>query len=72
MALRDLAIAIQPLVPSKSAALLDQLGIPLDERGFRDLEDDEWFHRLVERGFRVEKPTPIFPRLELPQTVEVK
>ncbi len=67
MALRDLAIAIQPVVPDKAAALLDQLGIPAGERTYAALDDADWFMRLIETGFAVVAPTPIFPRLELPQ-----
>jgi methionyl-tRNA synthetase len=66
MALRDLAIAIQPVVPTKAAALLGQLGIPEDERTYAALSDVEWFNRLVTSGFTVAPPTPLFPRLELP------
>ena len=66
VALRDLAIAIQPVVPEKAAALLDQLGIPAEERGLAALGDTEWFNRLVASGFTVAPPTPLFPRLELP------
>jgi methionyl-tRNA synthetase len=66
MALRDLAIAIQPVVPEKAAALLDQLGIPAGERSYATLSDTEWFNRLVASGFTVAAPTPLFPRLELP------
>lgn len=66
MALRDLAIAIQPVVPSKAASLLDQLGIPENERNFAALEDRAWFNRLVASGYTVASPTPLFPRLELP------
>lgn len=66
MALRDLAIAIQPVVPEKAAALLDQLAIPEDERSFAALADIEWFNRLLASGFTVAPPTPLFPRLELP------
>jgi len=65
VALRDLAIAIQPVVPGKAADLLDQLGIPGDERDFAALNDDRWYDRLVDTGFAIAKPTPIFPRLEL-------
>jgi methionyl-tRNA synthetase len=46
---------------------LDQLGIPDGERNYTDLADTEWYMRLVESGFTVAKPTPIFPRLELPE-----
>ncbi|PKP64207.1 MAG: methionine--tRNA ligase [Alphaproteobacteria bacterium HGW-Alphaproteobacteria-9] len=66
VALRDLAIAIQPVVPQKSAVLLDQLGIPADERSYAALDDRDWFDRLVSSGFTVAPPTPLFPRLELP------
>jgi len=70
MALRDLAIAIQPVVPEKAAALLDQLGIPEGERGYSALADTAWFTRLVAEGFTVAPPTPLFPRLELPAGAE--
>jgi methionyl-tRNA synthetase len=70
MALRDLAIAIQPVVPEKAAALLDQLGIPEGERGYSALADTAWFTRLVAEGFTVAPPTPLFPRLELPAEAE--
>ncbi|QDH34850.1 methionine--tRNA ligase [Porphyrobacter sp. YT40] len=70
MALRDLGIAIQPVVPEKAAALLDQLGIPEGERGYAALADVDWFSRLVASGFTVAPPTPLFPRLELPAEPE--
>jgi len=66
MALRDLAVAIQPVAPEKAAALLDQLGIPQDECTYAALADSDWFNRLVASGFTVAPPTPLFPRLELP------
>jgi methionyl-tRNA synthetase len=68
MVLRDLAIAIQPVVPEKAAALLDQLGVPGEERNFAALNDGDWFARLVSSGFIVAPPIPLFPRLELPET----
>ncbi|XUU59998.1 methionine--tRNA ligase [Erythrobacter sp. HA6-11] len=67
VALRDLAIAIQPVVPEKAASLLDQLGIPGGERTYAALQDEHWYQRLVESGLTVGKPVPIFPRLELPE-----
>ncbi|BDI61156.1 methionine--tRNA ligase [Qipengyuania nanhaisediminis] len=66
MCLRDLAIAIQPVVPEKAAILLEQLGVPSDERGYDALGDHGWYQRLVASGFTVAKPIPVFPRLELP------
>ncbi len=66
MAVRDLAIAIRPIVPGSAARLLDQLGIPDDERDYAALADPAWFQRLVNSGFRLSQPVGIFPRLELP------
>jgi methionyl-tRNA synthetase len=64
-AVRALAIAIRPVVPASADKLLDQLGVPADERDFAALSDPGWFDRLVASGFRITQPTPIFPRLEL-------
>ena len=64
-AIRDLAIAIQPIIPASAAKLLDQMGIKADERGFAALEDGAWYDRLRASGFRLAQPTPLFPRLEL-------
>ncbi len=66
-AIRDLAIAIHPVIPGKAAAVLDQLGVAQDARGYSDLGDDSWFTKLADAGHRIEKPTPVFPRLELPE-----
>ena len=71
-AIRDLAIAIQPVVPDKAAAVLDQLGVPQGERAFEHLDDGSWFGRLAASGFTVGKPTPIFPRLELPEEADAE
>lgn len=67
LTLHDLAIAISPVVPEKSAALLQQLGIDEGQRSYADLADYSWFDRLVDAGFTLSPPTPIFPRLELPE-----
>ncbi|MEC7889835.1 MAG: methionine--tRNA ligase, partial [Pseudomonadota bacterium] len=66
IAIRDLAIAIQPVVPEKAAAVLDQLGISTDRRRYADLSDQSWFGELVTAEHAIDKPTPVFPRLELP------
>jgi len=65
-AIRDLAIAIAPVIPTASATLLDQMGIPAGERTFGALEDRDSYARLAASGFRLAAPTPIFPRLEMP------
>lgn len=65
MAIRDLTIAISPVVPSSAAKVLDQIGIPLEERGFPALTDADWFMARVATGEKLGQPTPAFPRLEL-------
>jgi methionyl-tRNA synthetase len=67
-ALRDLAIAIQPVVPEKSAQVLSMLGVPDEERSYGALNDDSWFARLVENGVTIDKPSGVFPRLEVPES----
>lgn len=64
---RALAIAVLPVVPESAGRLLDQLGVPADERNFAALSDDSWFDRLVAAGFILEQPQGVFPRLELPE-----
>lgn len=65
-AITDLAIAIQPVVPQGTARLLDQMGIPAEERDYGALHDGERYDRLAASGFVLAAPTPIFPRLEMP------
>jgi methionyl-tRNA synthetase len=65
-AIRDLAVAILPIIPSSAAKLLDQMGIPADERTFAASLDQEAYARLAGSGFKLEPPKPIFPRLEMP------
>lgn len=66
VSIRDLAMAIQPVVPGKAGAVLETLGIPADERSHADFAHD-WFGALVGADFALSQPTPVFPRLELPQ-----
>jgi methionyl-tRNA synthetase len=62
----DLTIAIQPVIPASAARLLDQMGVPADERDDDALRDPRRYERLARSGFTLALPTPIFPRLELP------
>jgi methionyl-tRNA synthetase len=64
-AIGDLAVAIQSVIPEAAAKLLDQMGIPSDERSFDALRDPSRYDRLAGSGFRLELPTPIFPRLDV-------
>ncbi|KPH63025.1 methionine--tRNA ligase [Novosphingobium sp. ST904] len=63
---RDLAIAVRPVVPTSIDKLLDQMGQPAEARSFAALADDGWFAALAASGFKVDKPVGVFPRLELP------
>ncbi len=63
---RDLAIAIRPVVPTSADRLLDQMGIAPAERDFAALADRDWYARLVASGFVLSQPVGVFPRLELP------
>jgi len=65
-AVRDLAIAIRPVVPASADRLLDQLGISTDARDFVALGDGDWYEKLRADGFRLSQPVGVFPRLELP------
>ena len=65
-AIRDLAIAIQPVIPASAAKLLDTMGVPAGERDFAALEDPDSYVRLAASGFTLALPNPIFPRLDAP------
>lgn len=65
-AVRSLAIAIRPVVPASADRLLDQMGLPADQRDFAALNDASWLERLVSTGFTLSQPVGVFPRLELP------
>lgn len=67
IAIRDLALAIQPVIPGKAAAVLDMLGILPEQRAYADLQNDDWYGELVAAGHVVTPPTAQFPRLELPE-----
>jgi methionyl-tRNA synthetase len=68
--IRDLAIAIQPIIPTSAGKLLDQMGIPEDERSFAALADTTWYEHLRTSGFRLLQPVGIFPRLDMPAAAE--
>jgi len=61
----QLAVAIQPVIPEKAAALLDMMGVPAENRTYASV-GGHWYSPLAEGGFRLAAPTPLFPRLELP------
>lgn len=66
VAIRDLTIAISPVVPTAADKVLDQMGIPADERDLAALADRDWYSRRVADGTPLGQPVAAFPRLELP------
>jgi len=66
MAIRDLAVAISPVVPTAAAKVLDQLGVPADQRDLAALSSHDWYAARVASGEPLGQPTAAFPRLELP------
>ena len=64
-AIRDLTIAILPIIPDSAGKLLDQMGIAADQRDFAAIEDQSWYDALRASGYKVGQPVPLFPRLEL-------
>ncbi|MFD1611911.1 methionine--tRNA ligase [Sphingomonas tabacisoli] len=59
LAIRDLAIAIRPIIPASADKLLDMLGA--SGRVYAELADRNWIDSA-----QLQPPSPIFPRLELP------
>ncbi|MFT4026281.1 MAG: methionine--tRNA ligase [Novosphingobium sp.] len=59
--IRDLAVAVSAVIPTASARMLDALCIPADQRDLASLGED-----IALGPIRVDNPTPVFPRLEMP------
>jgi methionyl-tRNA synthetase len=69
--IRDLAIAISPIVPASADKLLESIGISQDARDAAALSDGGWYGALRASGFTLAPPVPVFPRLELPAGPDV-
>lgn len=61
----QLAVAIAPILPGKTALLLDRMGIDPELRSFAAIGGD-WYASLSASGFQLEQPQGLFPRLEMP------
>jgi len=64
----QLAIGIRAVVPAKADALLDTMGIAREYRSYTEI-GAHWYSPLAESAFRLAAPSPLFPRLELPDEV---
>jgi len=62
---RDLALAVRPVVPAAIDKLLDQMGIAAEARDYAALDGDDWLAPLAGQ-FTLSQPVGVFPRLELP------
>jgi len=62
--IRDLAVAVSPVVPTASSAILDALSIPPDARNYAALAQDPAADSVT-----VVNPQPVFPRLQLDASV---
>lgn len=58
--LRYIGIMLQPFIPNSAAQMLDQIGVPDDQRMFKHLTRNY----ALEPGGQLQKPVPIFPRIE--------
>ena len=63
--MRHVGILYQPLMPTSSNVILDQLGVPKDERDFEHLDKKECKILL---GREVSKPKAVFPRFDVPSS----
>ena len=59
----QIAILAQPFIPASAGKLLDQLGVPVDERDFATLGGDQ----RIEHGVTLPPPSPVFPRYVDPE-----
>jgi methionyl-tRNA synthetase len=64
-----LAVAIRPVIPASADRLLDSMGVAPELRTFDGILS-HWYSPLAESDFRLGPPTPLFPRLELPEVEE--
>ncbi|KWV92992.1 methionine--tRNA ligase [Erythrobacter sp. YT30] len=61
----QLGVAISPVIPASADKLLEAMGINPKLRTYDGIRS-HWYSPLAESNFRLDKPTPLFPRLELP------
>jgi methionyl-tRNA synthetase len=61
-----LAVAIRPVIPASADRLLDAMGVAPDLRTFEGI-GSHWYSPLAQSPFRLDPPTPLFPRLEPPE-----
>jgi len=60
----DLAIGLIPVTPDAASRLLDAMGVAADDRDYDWISGGSSGNPVQHR---LEQPSPIFPRLELPE-----
>ncbi|CAM9914679.1 unnamed protein product, partial [Sphacelaria rigidula] len=69
-AVRHVGILYQPFMPTAAGKLLDQLGVPDGEaRSFAAISPGSQSEYSLRGGSPLEKPTPVFPRIEKEEAV---
>ncbi|CEL95847.1 unnamed protein product [Vitrella brassicaformis CCMP3155] len=58
--LRRVAVLFQPIIPLAASQMLDQLGVPTDERAFDSVEEGR-----RKSGVAIDKPSPVFRKMEI-------
>ena len=69
IAIAQLGVAIQAVIPKSAAKLLDAMGIAPELRDYAAIQS-HWYSPLAESGFRLDQPVGVFPRLEMPAEAE--
>ena len=64
IAIHDLTIAIQPIIPEKAEAILDHIGVKKTERLYSHISNNSWFDELLDQGFLATSQRSVFPRLD--------
>src|SRR3546814_18262800 len=62
-AIRDLAIAILPVIPASAGHLIDQMAVPEGERDYEALEDSDRYERLVKSDFKLNRKSVVKGRM---------
>lgn len=65
-----LATSVRPIIPTSSDRLLDSMGVAPELRSFNGIRS-HWYSPLAESDFKLAQPSPLFPRLELPEQEEL-
>ena len=65
--LQALSIAVRPVIPQSADRLLTSIGVTTGERSFDDIRSETWYQSAVAANFRIARPEPLFPRIDVPE-----